>query len=588
MADAPKIIGIDLGTTNSLVGVFQDGEAVLIPNVHGDVLTPSVVGLADDGSVLTGAPARERLITHPQRTVAVFKRYMGTERLIKLGEQNFRAEDLSAFVLKSLKADAEAYLGADIERAVITVPAYFRDAQRKATRIAAELAGLKVERLLNEPTAAALAYGVHTSESERKLLVFDLGGGTFDVSVLDYFDGVMEVRASAGDNRLGGEDFGEALLEYFLEKRGKELGLPEQPEGELAAVLTKQMENARRALSDAKKTVLKFRLPEANGGAEVEWELSRANFEEASRPLLDRLREPLERALRDARIAAKELDEVILIGGATRMPMVREMTARIFARFPSHHIHPDQAVGLGAAIQAGLKSKDAALKEMVLTDVAPYSLGVEVVERVDVEAMLENDEAARRRYRDGLFQPVIERNTIIPASRMRSFSTVEKNQPLIEINVFQGESRYVNENVRLGRLELPVPPNDAGAESVDVRFTYDVNGLLEVEAKVGSTGVTESIVIEENPGVLSAAEIAERLQKLAQLKVHPREEDRHVALIERAKRIYEESLGDKREYVGRLLVFFQETLERQDPAEIQDAHQSFRERLNELDENPFL
>ncbi len=588
MASAP-IIGIDLGTTNSLAGVFQDGEAVLIPNVHGDVLTPSVVGLAEDGSVLTGAPARERLITHPDRTASVFKRYMGTERVLKLGAQSFRAEDLSAFVLKSLKADAEAYLGTNIERAVITVPAYFRDAQRKATRIAAELAGLKVERLLNEPTAAALAYGVHTSETERKLLVFDLGGGTFDVSVLDYFDGVMEVRASAGDNRLGGEDFGEALLQYFLEKRGKDLGLPEKPEGELAAVLTKQMENARRALSDQKTTTLKFRLPEANGGAGVEWELSRANFEEASRPLLDRLREPLERALRDARIAAKELDEVILIGGATRMPMVRELTARMFSRFPSHHIHPDQAVGLGAAIQAGLKAKDAALKEMVLTDVAPYSLGVEVVERVDMETLLEQgDDAGRRRYRDGLFQPVIERNTIIPASRMRTFSTVEKNQPRIEINVFQGESRYVNENVRLGRLELPVPAGDAGAESVDVRFTYDVNGLLEVEAKVNSSGVSESIVIEENPGVLSAAEIAERLQKLAQLKVHPRDDDRHVALIERAKRIYEESLGDKREYVGKLLVFFQETLERQDPAEIQDAQQSFRERLNELDENPFL
>ncbi|HEX4911645.1 MAG TPA: molecular chaperone HscC, partial [Permianibacter sp.] len=441
------IIGIDLGTTNSLVGAWRDDAPTLFSNVHGDVLTPSIVGVDDDGQILVGRAAAERLLTHPTLTVAAFKRYMGTQHTVRLGKREFRPEELSALVLKSLKADAEAALGETVREAVITVPAYFSDAQRKATRIAGELAGLKVDRLLNEPTAAAMAYGLHQRDRESKFLVFDLGGGTFDVSILEMFDGVMEVRASAGDNFLGGEDFVSVLAQDFIKSQlgDRAAALTAQPA--FVQQVRKQAELTKRSLSMQPQASMTLRWQDQ------EWQkqYSEDDFLKLATPLLDRLQAPLERALRDARIRAAELDEIVLAGGATRKPIVRKLVSRLFQRFPQIGLNPDEVVARGAAVQAGLKMRAATLEEVVLVDVAPYTLGVETSKRLP-SGQLDT----------GHYSPIIERNTAIPASRVETFTTVSDQQKAVKFEVYQGESRLVKDNVYLGHLEVPVPPSKAG------------------------------------------------------------------------------------------------------------------------------
>ena len=499
------IVGIDLGTTNSSVAVWRDGRAEIIPNALGHNLTPSVVGLDETGEILVGMAARERLITHPGQTAAVFKRHMGSPREFAVGRRKFRPEELSSFVLRALKADAEAFLGAEVREAVISVPAYFSDAQRKATRAAGQLAGLKVERLINEPTAAALAYSLERREVESKFLVFDLGGGTFDVSILELFEGVMEVRATAGDNFLGGEDFVESLVAGFLDWARKSEALDERDlDSRLRQALWVQGERAKRAITKRETGVMTLNI----GGKEVSWSIDQDTFAGLCQPLLDRLRAPCERALRDARIRPSELDEMVLVGGATRMPSVRRLAAQLFGRLPTVHLNPDEVVTLGAAVQAGLKARDAALDEVVLTDVCPYSLGIQIVQSL-----------GRDQVRDGVFAPVLERNTTIPASRVERFFTASHYQQELQIDIYQGEARQVKDNIHLGQIKVKVPPKPSGQESVDVRFTYDINGLLEVEATVVSTGESQSIVIEGNPGVLSAEEIEKRLAELGRFKI---------------------------------------------------------------------
>ena len=568
------IVGIDLGTTNSSVAVWQDGRAEIIPNALGHNLTPSVVGFDETGEILVGMAARERLITHPGQTAAVFKRYMGSPREFAVGRRKFRPEELSSFVLRALKADAEAFLGAEVREAVISVPAYFSDAQRKATRAAGQLAGLKVERLINEPTAAALAYSLERREVESKFLVFDLGGGTFDVSILELFEGVMEVRATAGDNFLGGEDFVESLVAGFLDWARKSEALDERDlDSRLRQALWVQGERAKRAITKRETGVMTLNI----GGKEVSWSIDEDTFAGLCQPLLDRLRAPCERALRDARIRASELDEMVLVGGATRMPSVRRLAAKLFGRLPTGHLNPDEVVTLGAAVQAGLKARDAALDEVVLTDVCPYSLGIQIVQSL-----------GRDQVRDGLFAPILERNTTIPASRVERFSTVVHYQQELRIDIYQGEARQVKDNIHLGHTRVKLPPKPAGEESVDVRFTYDINGLLEVEATVVSTGESQSVVIEGNPGVLSAEEIEKRLAELGRFKIHPREQEENRAVMARAERLYEELLGDHRDFLSRQIAHFETILERQVPEEISEARQRFTELLNQLEGTPYL
>ena len=563
----PSIIGIDLGTTHSLAAVWRDNQASLIPNALGETLTPSCVSLDDDGSILVGRPAHDRLHTHPERTAANFKRYMGTNRSVSLGAQTLRPEELSSLVLKSLKADAEAFLRETVSDAVIAVPAYFSDAQRKATRIAGELAGLKVLRLVNEPTAASLAYGVHQRDSERKFLIFDLGGGTFDVSVLDFFEGVMEVRASTGDNFLGGEDFTDALVELFCRRNG----LQAKSLSPIAAQrLHQQAERAKRQLTQngIESVTLKLTIDDKVYALD----LDAAAAERACEHLLQRLRKPVERALRDSKIAVAALDEIVLVGGASRMPMVRKLVSKMFGRLPAGHLSPDEVVALGAAVQAGLVSRDAGLDEMVLTDVAPYSLGIDTAMQV-----------AQNQFVPGHFLPIIERNTIVPVSRMQRIFTVRDRQQMLSIKVFQGEARLTTDNVPLGEFTLEVPLKPAGEAGADVRFTYDINGVLEVEASAFPGGEKRAMVIEENPGVMTPEEIRERLAALSALKIHPRDQLENRTLLTRADRVYEETLGDHRQYLAAHIARFQALIERQNADDIAHARGELSALLDRFD-----
>lgn len=559
------IVGIDLGTTHSLVAVWRDGATQLVSNALGEWLTPSVVGLDEDGHVLVGKAARERLQTHPGSTTALFKRHMGSAHEVRLGSRSYRPEELSALVLKSLKADVERAFGEPVTEAVISVPAYFSDAQRKATRVAGELAGLKVEKLINEPTAAALAYGLHQKEGETSFLVFDLGGGTFDVSILELFDGVMEVRASAGDNFLGGEDFDQLLLEHFVTLHRHESGFPSAVA--VKQSLRREAERVRKALGQ--DTSAEFVLRHADR----EWRktVTQDQLIELYAPLLDRLRAPIERALRDARIRVADLDEILLVGGTTRMPLIRKLAASLFGRFPSISLNPDEVVAHGAAIQAALKARDAALDEVVLTDVCPYTLGIEV------------SRSMGKIQESGHYLPIIERNSVVPVSRVKTVNTLQDNQRQVLVRIFQGESRLVKDNIALGELDIAVPAHKAGEVELDVRFTYDSNGILEADVRIPKTGEAHTLVIENNPGVLTPAEIQERLKALEALKIHPREQQVNTHLAARLERLYQEYLGEARERVGMWASQFQQALETQDERQISEVRKRLAEQVDQFE-----
>jgi molecular chaperone HscC len=567
------IVGIDLGTTNSLAAVWEDGRPQLMPNALNEVLTPSVVGVDDNGDILVGRPALERMLVHPELTASVFKRYMGTPKKISLGKHAFRPEELSSFVLRRLKEDAECRLGRPVEEAIISVPAYFNDTQRKATRIAGQLAGLRVDRLINEPTAAALSYGLQSASSESRFLVYDLGGGTFDVTVLELFEGVMEVRASCGDNFLGGEDFVKVLIDRFAEKAAIPAGIKTQDleSGTFYQIIRREAERAKCRLSDEKST--KMEIP--YNGEKITLHISQEEFASWSEQLLTRLRAPVERALRDAKIRPSELNEILLVGGATRMPIVRNMVARMFGRFPNFSINPEEAVALGAAVQAGLKERDAALREIVLTDTCPYTLGVEICEEIE----------GSKAFRTGLYLPILERNTVVPASRVQTLVTLTDNQKAVDLRIFQGESRRIQENIFLGSLHVSVPRRPKGQEKVDVRFTYDINGLLEVEATVISTGIRKSVVIEENPGAISAEEIKKRFEALSKLKIHPRDQTENRTLLARAERLYQEHLAESRIMIGQQTSAFEASLEKQDEREIAKSRKRLAELLDQIEQH---
>ena len=562
------IFGIDLGTSNSLIAWLKDGIPTAIANVHGSVLTPSAVSVDGDGSLLVGATARERLVTHPKRSAASFKRLMGSGQKLTLAGASYRPEDLSALVLRALKADAEQATGEKVEEVIISVPAYFNDQQRKATRLAGELAGLKVLRLVNEPTAAALFHGIHERDTDSTFLIIDLGGGTFDVSILERFSGVMEVRATGGDSFLGGDDFTEAMLQLLARKAAlddKALADPQRRGALLFAA-----ESAKRALA-------------AGPSCEVDLQglglgtltLVQAEFDKACEPLLERLRAPIERALRDARLRVADLDEIALVGGASRMPMVRRLVAQLFGRLPARHLDPDHTIALGVAVCAGLASRDEAFEEMVLTDVCPHTLGIRI-----------SESEGRGERNDDVFLPIIERNTVVPASRVKTVQTVADNQATLAVHIFQGESRRCSQNIELGDVELKVPPMKAGEVKVDVRYTYDVNGILDVDIAVADHGIERNLVIRKLAGDVSDEDIARRRIELAALKVHPRDQDQNRLVLARANRLYEQLLGDEREQVGRWLGQFEAALSRQDGHEIGEARKQFAAALDTLERGP--
>ncbi len=560
------IVGIDLGTTHSLVGRYGESGPELFRNALGEYLTPSVVSVGDDEQIIVGQAARDRLISHPALSVASFKRWMGASREVRLGTRSFRPEELSALVLRSLIADAEAALGEKVQEAVISVPAYFSDTQRKATRAAGELAGIRVERLINEPTAAALAYGLQERSDHSRVLVFDLGGGTFDVSILELFDGVIEVHASAGDNYLGGEDFldllqAACLAEHKLDAKSlapQELG-----------VLRRRLEAVKRELSQQGEVEFTCQLGEQT----IAWKIDQDRFLQMADPLMQRMRAPLERAMRDAKLQPAQLDEIVLVGGASRMPLVSRLIARMFGKLPLRHVNPDQAIGLGACVAAGMKRRDAKLEEIVLTDVCPYTLGVEVGHR-----------DAQGHVQSGLFSPLIQRNSVVPISREGTYGPMHERQATLMLNVYQGESPLVAHNIKLGQLEIPLnPTRPIGENQVSVRFTYDINGVLQVEATALSSEARYELVLEQNPGALSEAEIRARLAALSGLKIHPREKQENLALLARAERMYEEHL-DARPLLQQWIMQFRQSLESQDERMIGEHRHNFVRAMDELEE----
>ncbi|HFF8525021.1 TPA: Hsp70 family protein [Providencia rettgeri] len=537
------VMGIDLGTSNSAVSLWLDGKSVLIPNLQGNVLTPSVVGLDDEGQIIVGQAAHERLQSHPNITKASFKRYMGTDATITLGKLIFRAEEISALLLRKLKDDVEAWLGYAVKDAVITVPAYFNDVQRRAVKTAGQLAGLNVVRLLNEPTAASLAFGL-LENKEHKYLTFDLGGGTFDVSIIDMFEGVIEVCASSGDVRLGGDDFREVIYQWMLKK------YPELHKDQflIRPELLKLAEHLKLALSQAPECHVSMHWNESD----FEWKMTEQELATCCQPLLARLQQPILQALHDSRFSLNDLDDILLVGGATRMPLVRQTVARLFGRFPRHDLNPDEAVALGAGVQAGMVMADCALDDIVLTDVMPFSLGVDTTKQHG------------ERFEFGYYLPIIERNNFLPISKMQELSTIVDNQEHILLKVYQGEARLVKDNVFLGELKIDIPPRPAGEVTIEVRFTYTVDGLLEVECHYKGSPKVYRLLIEKVPGQMSEDQISASLAKIAGLKQHPRDMPENRELLARCSQLYEFLLGDDRLWVDKITTEFEAALNSQD------------------------
>ncbi len=559
------IIGIDLGTTNSLAAYYGKEGAAIIPNRLGKNLTPSVVALDEDNHVLVGETAKEYGMLYPTRMAQVFKRSMGSDKKYVLGDREFTVEELSSFVLRALKEDAESFLGEAVTEAVISVPAYFDDKRRKATKRAGEMAGLKVERIVSEPTAAAIAYGLYEKTKNTRFLVFDLGGGTFDVSILELFQNILEVRAVAGDNYLGGEDFTLILMEEFLKRN--EIDLDKLSERELGR-LQKKAEEAKLGFTDAEQSEMKLTLD----GREQAMTISLTEYEKLCEPLLQKIRKPVQRSLADAHIKLSDIDVVVLVGGATKLPVVRNFIVKLFRKFPDTTINPDEAVALGAAIQAAMKERREEVKEVILTDVCSFTLGTAV-----------SIDRGNGLFESGHFFPIIERNTVIPASRTERLYTLRDNQEVIRVDVLQGESRFAGNNLLLGRLEIPVPKNKAGEEAVDVTYTYDINSLLEVVVKVVSTGESHKEIICGRENDMTPEEIEVRMKELSYLKIHPRDQEENRLLLLRGERLYEESTGTDRVLLSMWLRAFEEALNSRDAGEIEDARRKLREQFKNLE-----
>lgn len=538
------MIGIDLGTTNSLVAVSDDQGIRVLPNALGDDLTPSAIALAEDGSMLVGRAAKDRLVAKPDAGRAFFKRDMGTDVTYEIGDRRFSPTECSALVLQDLRQSAEAALGHQVTKAVISVPAYFNDSQRQATMEAAHIAGLEVDRLINEPTAAALAFGYHNPDSERQLLIFDLGGGTFDVTILNVFDGVIDVCASGGISRLGGEDYTEALMAHLSATHFIEIG------DSLRVRIRQQVEAIKRRLGQHEQVEGRF--------ADRDLTVTRDDFSAATAGLTARLKPVIQRALNDAGITSDELDDILLVGGASRMPVIHAFLADICQAAHNDQTDPDRAVAIGAAVQAALIDQQESVSDLVLTDVAPHSLGIESA-KVLGPGMV----------KPGYFDVIIDRNTTLPVSREMPFQTIHPGQDELNIQVFQGEGRRTAENTKLGALHMKgLNVEGPLGGKVSVRFSYDMNGLLEVEVTRLHDQHTMRTVIEERPGAMSPKQIEEAIARLAPLKIHQRDLLVNQARLARATRLFEDLQGPMRAELEVRLDAFEAAIEQQDQQQV--------------------
>lgn len=493
-------VGIDLGTTNSLVAQLVSGKPAIIPNATGSRSTPSVVGLDSQGRFHVGKSAREQLVSAPDRAVAEVKRLMGSAERVRLAERVYTPTEVSAVILRALRADAELHLGTTVDEAIVTVPAYFTDAQRQATKDAGELAGFRVERILNEPTAAALAYGIDHLDAEEHVVVYDLGGGTFDVSVLEMFGGVLDVKASAGNNRLGGGDFDRALAEHLRVKAERILDVDVRGDARAMARLVSAAERAKVDLSVKDRVTVSLPALARSAGRELDFELevSRAEFDALIDDNVKTTIACLDAALADAKIAKSSVAQIVLVGGSSRVPLVRRRVAEYFGKEPRTDVNADEAIGLGAAIQVGLKTGAIAAETgIMITDVAPFTLGVETQSKAGSQVI------------HGMFAPIIPRNSTVPVTRTERFATTVDGQKSVAVRVFQGESRYTKNNVFLDEYTIDgVPPSLAGRESVAIGFTYDINGILNVTTEILSTGKKASLVIDKSPRRMTDTERA--------------------------------------------------------------------------------
>ena len=567
------MIGIDLGTTNSLATYIDDnGEIQFIKNEYGNILIPSVVGIDENDDIVVGELAKERRMMNAGETASNFKRRMGTDAKIKVKNRTFDAQMLSSFVLKHLKENAEKQLNEKINRAIISVPAYFNDKQRRDTKMAAELAGLAVERLINEPTAAALSLGSNILNQNLKFIVLDLGGGTFDVTLLETFEDIMEVLSISGDTMLGGEDFTTKICEIFL--KNIKLSIANLSRDERTKLYTKA-DRAKKLIS-LKNVEIEMEIK----GKKYKSEITQENFRETVKPLLVKMKVAIDKALQDGNTDAREIEKVILVGGAVKLGIIEEFVEKYFHKMRGEKIYfnnddfiennklvsiaadPDTVVAYGVGIAVGMKERNKVFKERILTDVCPFTLGTEIVGR--------------------RFAPIIPRNTTVPTSRSEYFYTIEDYQSQVTVGIYQGESLNIDDNLFLGEFLLDVPQNLAGKEAINVRFTYDINGILEVEAKVVSTGVKKSKLIIN--GDLSEEEKNEKIKMLEEIKIQSENKNKDKLLLERANRIYAEIVNTEiRNHISEYLENYQKIVVTGDRIRIQKTKKSFSEFLDKID-----